>query len=70
MLTRPYRNGSQFFVTTVVTSWLNGKHVVFGQVPDGDVASYKTVRSIEACGSQSGKTKYGNPKITACDEVK
>merc|ERR1711879_523017 len=62
----PNTNGSQFFVTTVVTSWLNGKHVVFGGVPDGDVESYKVVRSIEACGSNNGSIKYkeGPPTIT------
>merc|ERR1712144_194697 len=53
----PNTNGSQFFVTTVVTSWLDGKHVVFGGVPDGDVDSYKTVRGIEAIGSNTGKTQ-------------
>jgi peptidylprolyl isomerase len=58
----PNTNGSQFFVTTVVTNWLDGKHVVFGQVPDGDTASMKAVRAIEACGSSSGAIKEkGDP---------
>ncbi|KAH5235709.1 peptidyl-prolyl cis-trans isomerase [Parastagonospora nodorum] len=57
----PNTNGSQFFITTTVTSWLDGKHVVFGQVPDGDVESYKVVRAIEAAGSSSGQIKYKNP---------
>ncbi|KAL5119201.1 phosphatidylinositol transfer protein csr1 [Pleosporales sp. CAS-2024a] len=59
----PNTNGSQFFITTVVTSWLDGKHVVFGQVPDGDVESYKVVRAIEAAGSESGQIKYKNPPV-------
>merc|ERR1712243_550146 len=50
----PNTNGSQFFLCTAKTQWLDGKHVVFGRVADQD--SMTVVKKIESYGSQSGKT--------------
>ena len=48
----PNTNGSQFFLTTAETAWLDGKHVVFGSVVDG----MDIVKKVERVGSQSGQT--------------
>ncbi|CAF0841799.1 unnamed protein product [Didymodactylos carnosus] len=57
-------NGSQFFITTAVTSWLDGKHVVFGEVSEG----YDIIKKIEGYGSQSGKTSK-KVTITECGQL-
>ena len=60
----PNTNGSQFFITTVVTEWLDGKHVVFGEVVEG----MDLVQKIESLGSSGGRTK-ATIRIADCGQL-
>jgi len=60
----PNTNGSQFFITTATTTWLDGKHVVFGKVIEG----MEVVTAIEGVGSKSG-TPSKKAIVVGCGEL-
>jgi len=61
----PNTNGSQFFITFVETSFLNGKHVVFGEVVDG----WNVVKKIEANKTDSKDKPVQAVKIEASGQL-
>ncbi|KAL3831015.1 hypothetical protein ACJIZ3_019817 [Penstemon smallii] len=61
----PNTNGSQFFITTTRTPWLDRKHVVFGKFVDG----YSVVKYMEDCGSETSRQPIPKVVIKDCGEV-
>uniref|UniRef100_A0A3Q3WSM9 Peptidyl-prolyl cis-trans isomerase n=1 Tax=Mola mola TaxID=94237 RepID=A0A3Q3WSM9_MOLML len=60
----PNSNGSQFFICTTITNWLDGKHVVFGSVKEG----MDVVKKVESFGSSSGRTSR-RITVSECGEL-
>jgi peptidyl-prolyl cis-trans isomerase B (cyclophilin B) len=58
-------NGSQFFITTAITSWLDGRHVVFGEVLEG----YDVVDEIQNVQKQAGDKPTKTVKIAESGEL-
>jgi peptidyl-prolyl cis-trans isomerase B (cyclophilin B) len=58
-------NGSQFFITTVVTSWLDGRHVVFGEVLEG----YEIIDKIQNVDKNPGDKPKKTVKIAKSGEL-
>ena len=61
----PNTNGSQFFLCTAKTEWLDGRHVVFGKVVEG----MEVLKAVEAYGSESGRTS-AQIVVKDCGELK
>lgn len=62
----PNTNGSQFFITTAETPWLDGKHVVFGEVVEG---YHDIVKAIEDVAETVGKGGKSSAVIDDCGVV-
>ena len=58
-------NGSQFFITVKKTSWLDGRHVVFGKI----VSGMDVIRQIEANPTGGNDRPIQEVKIISCEEI-
>ena len=50
----PHTNGSQFFITTALTPWLNGRHTIFGQALPSSMDTLKKLNNVATSGRRGG----------------
>jgi peptidylprolyl isomerase len=58
-----HTNGSQFFITTAPTPWLNGRHTIFGQVTAQSMSVVKKLNDVATLGQNSGDRPVEEQKI-------
>lgn len=59
----PHTNGSQFFITTAPTPWLNGRHTIFGQTTDISMNTVKKLENVPTTGQAGGDRPLEEQKI-------
>jgi len=59
----PSTNGSQFFITTAPTPWLNGRHTIFGEVLPSSMNSVEKLDSVATTGRRGGDRPLETQKI-------
>lgn len=59
----PNTNGSQFFITTAPTPWLNGYHTIFGEITQASIPTLKKLNNVATSGQYGGDRPLETQKI-------
>jgi len=59
----PHTNGSQFFITTAPTPWLNGRHTIFGQATAQSLSVIGKLENVATLGQRGGDRPIEEQKI-------
>ena len=59
----PHTNGSQFFITTAPTPWLNGNHTIFGEITQASIPTLKKLNNVATSGQYGGDRPLETQKI-------